>query len=270
MPEHHDLSGQTGLARFFIIIGFFAMENEIILYDTRKRIVIFFFYLICLIFYSCKPQNVPPGQIDLGYTYFPLDTGSYIIYDVQIINYKLNGTIDTQYFQLKEVVAELFIDNENDLAFRLERFKRCDSTDPWKNYPDSVWHAKITSNQAIKTENNTPFIKLIFPVENGIKWDGNSRNTIEKKEGDEYRIQDLGLPDTIGNKIFNNTLKVIQPVITSKIGQYEKSEVYANYLGLIYKESVLLDFCTDPTCIDQDSIIFGSKYFQLYNNSGKQ
>lgn len=238
--------------------------------DTRKRTVIFFFYLVCLFFYACKPNNVPPEQIDMGYDYFPLDTGNYIIYDVQTIEYKFDGTIDTQYYQLKELVKDTLTDDESKLAFRLERFRRTDSSANWPFEPDSVWTAKITSYHAIKVESNIPYVKLVFPVKNRIEWDGNAFNTLEKKEGDEYRIEDLDLEYTIGNRTFKNSLKVIHPFITSNIGKYERYEVYAKNYGLIYKESILVDYT--PECIISDScdIELGKKYFQIFNKSGKE
>ena len=230
----------------------------------------FFYFLLVIIFSGCKPSKVDPAQVDLGYDYFPLAIGDSIIYDVLTIDYSLDGSIDTQKCQLLEVVTDTFIDNESDIAWRLERFSRPDSSANWPIDPDSVWTAKVTTYQAIKVESNIPYIKLVFPVEDGVKWDGNALNTIEKKEGEEYRIQDLGLPDTIGNNIFNNTLKVIQPFITSQIGKHERSEVYAYSLGLIYKESILVDYCDAPECIFLDSIVFGKKYFQVYNYSNKE
>jgi len=233
---------------------------------------IFSFLLLVIIFSGCKPSKVDPAQIDLGYDYFPLAIGDSIIYDVLTIDYSsLGGSIDTQNYQLLEVIADTIIDDEGDIAWRLERFKKCDTCVNWLLDPDSVWTAKVTPYQAIKVESNIPYIKLVFPVENGVNgWDGNALNTIEKKEGDEYRIQDLDLPDTIGNKIFNNTLKVDQPFITSQIGKYERSEVYAKNQGLIYKESILVDYCDAPECIFLDSIVCGKKYFQVYNYSNKE
>jgi len=249
--------------------------NKIIsVFDAEKIILlgnIFSFFLLAIIFSGCKPSKVDPAQVDLGYDYFPLAIGDSIIYDVLTIDYSsLGGSIDTQNYQLLEVIADTFVDDESDIAWRLERFSRPDSSANWPLDPDSVWTAKVTPYQAIKVESNIPYIKLVFPVENGVKWDGNALNTIAKKEGDEYRIEDLGLPDTIGNNIFNNTLKVIQPFNTSKIGKYERSEVYARNQGLIYKESILVDYCDAPECIFLDSIVFGKKYFQVYNYSNRE
>ncbi|MBW8051894.1 MAG: hypothetical protein FVQ77_16465 [Cytophagales bacterium] len=247
--------------------------NKIISVSGAEKIILFgfSFLLLVIIFSGCKPSKVDPAQVDLGYNYFPLAIGDSIIYDVLTIDYSsLGGFIDTQNYQLLEVTADTFIDNESDIAWRLERFSRPDSSANWPLDPDSVWTTKVTSYQAIKVESNIPYIKLIFPVENGVIWDGNALNTIETKEGEEYRIRDLGLADTIGNNIFNNTLKVIQPFITSQIGKYERSEVYARNQGLIYKESILVDYCDDPGCIFLDSIVFGKKYFQIYNYSNKE
>jgi len=118
---------------------------------VQKRIVIFSFFLLVIIFSGCKPSKVDPAQVDLGYDYFPLAIGDSTIYDVLTIDYSsLGGSIDTQNYQLLEVIADNFIDNESDIAWRLERFSRPDSSANWPLDPDSVWTAKVTPYRQLK------------------------------------------------------------------------------------------------------------------------
>ena len=83
--------------------------------------------------------------------YFPLEINETKEYFVTNIAHTSFGK-DTSYYFLKEVLSEEFIDSEGDLAFRMERFWKTDSTQDYSI--KDIWHAKKTLRSAEKVEEN--------------------------------------------------------------------------------------------------------------------
>ena len=132
-----------------------------------------------LFFSSCKKETELP--VDMGYKYFPVNTGHWVTYDVDSISYNdFTGQVDSFTFQIREVVESVFTDNEGRETQRLERYKRWNDTSAW--FLKDVWMVNLTATTAEKVEENIRIIKLIFPPKDNEKWDGNLYNTIRCTE----------------------------------------------------------------------------------------
>jgi hypothetical protein len=105
------------------------------------------FVLAIVVLHSCK-EETDPTSIDLGYDYFPNKLGTYIIYQVDSIGLGIED--DTASYQVKEVLTEEFVDGANQLAMRVERFKRFSENDAW--VLSDIWTQKRTSSAAMRTE----------------------------------------------------------------------------------------------------------------------
>ena len=183
-------------------------------------------------FYSCqKDQNIKLIN-DLGYEYFPIKTGHYIIYDVDsvVIN-DFTSKTDTFQYQLLEILESEFIDNENRTAQRIERYKRSDSISSWKII--NICQSCRTEKRAEKVENNIKVVKLTFPVKDGLKWNGNAYNN---KEAWTYFYKNLNLSQTINGFKFDSTISVILKDEFNLIESKYYEEKYAKNVGLIYKK----------------------------------
>ena len=132
-------------------------------------------------------ELLAPEPERLGYEYFPLVIGDYRIYEVEVINYNLDGTVDTTNYQLKEIVADSSLVGGG-TSYRLDRYRRADAAVAW--VIDSVWSARLNTYQAIVVEHNVPIIKLSFPLAEDRRWDGNAMNTFDF---DEFKIKNLGM-----------------------------------------------------------------------------
>ncbi len=88
---------------------------------------IFSLLFVCVILASCKKDD-EPVVVDLGYDYFPNQVGTYIIYEVDSTGFGIDGEVHLEY-QVMEVLAEEFVDGENQLAIKVERFTRIDESD---------------------------------------------------------------------------------------------------------------------------------------------
>ncbi|MGD1844835.1 MAG: hypothetical protein ACFB10_05520 [Salibacteraceae bacterium] len=122
---------------------------------------------------ACKDKSGEPE--DLGYDYFPVETGHWVEYKVDSIVYDpFNQSIDTFQFFLREEIAGEFQDLEGRSTLRIERFKRENDTLAWRLI--DVWTANRTSTTAERVEENERIVKLSFPVRLNQQWNGNAFN----------------------------------------------------------------------------------------------
>jgi hypothetical protein len=219
---------------------------------------------LIIILFSCKRKE---ETYDLGGDYFPIRSlGSYIIYDVERITYQASGK-DTSRYQLKEEAGDTAWLNGK-LYYKVLRYTRSDTSVSWPSIPDSVWYQYNNNAQAVKTENNRSFIKLVFPVEENKTWNGNALNIYS---ADNYTMENVGRPYTVAGHYFPATLKVVQEDAPNLVNEDQRYEVYAKGIGLIEKYSNTVLFCSEPQCIydkthyNIDSIIGGVRYKQIYN-----
>lgn len=227
---------------------------------------------LLLLVHGCKTSSLDPNPAETGIEYFPLQKGSYIVYDVMKIVYPNVGKNDTSIYQLKVRTADFFQENE-ETAFKIERFVRTNAQQPWPDSPDSVWTAYRNAYRAVLTENNIPFIKLSFPLSDGHSWDGNALNNLEDEFGkikDTYKATKLGSSFTEGQLSFPTTVTVIQEDFADPIVKKELSiEVFGKNVGLLHKEYQYIyydqNFPPNSFIIDH-----GVKYFQKINSYGKE
>ncbi len=225
-------------------------------------------FLLAILFtlYACTTSTIEPDTGNTGYNYFPLETGRFMVYNVQETFYSLTANPVVRNYQVKEVVSESYTDLSNEEAFKLLRYTRPDAAVSWTL--DSVWTAKRTINRAIRTENNVDFVKLVFPAKDKQTWNGNAMNT---RGEDDYQISVSKQPFTVNNQPYENTLMVLQQMDTiSLVSRDQRMEVYAEDIGLIYKESVQLKYCAEVNCIGKGQIVDGKTLYQQLYEYGKE
>jgi hypothetical protein len=203
-----------------------------------------------------------PGR--LGYEYFPLTVGEFRTYDVVVINYNAIGSTDTVKYQLKEVVSDSSI-IEEETSYRLDRYRRANALESW--VIDSVWSARLNTYQAIVVEHNVPIIKLSFPLAEDKRWDGNAMNAIDF---DEFKIKNLGMAFQTNGIDYPNTLQMFKEDLRDPLGITQDDyhvEVFGADLGLIYRLDEDLIYCDD--CPDRFTIKEGRIYEQMLLEIGK-
>ena len=171
--------------------------------------------------WSCDEATINPDENRLGLEYFPLETGRYSVYDVQEVNYSILGS-DTSNYQLRQSVVDSFLNAENNFTYILNREVRTSDNEQWSL--DSVWTARRSTSIGVVNENNVAFIKLVFPIENDLTWDGNKLN---KNVSEQYRY-DLELADTtVFNTEYKNVVRVIQSDVPENlVNRDERQEIY--------------------------------------------
>ncbi len=194
---------------------------------------------------------LPPQTDRVGFDFFPLEQGLFRIYDVEQIDFTLISS-DTNHFQLKEAVVDSFLNVESAYTYILHRLTRDNDSVEWSL--DSVWTTRKTSSFAVVVENNVPIIKLVFPIVNDKKWDGNSLNN---KTEEPFRITDISVPLVLPDTSFTQTVAVVQSDKDNLIIQDERREVYVKGIGLAHKDFVVLNFCARDDCLGQGIIESG-------------
>ncbi|MCS6933788.1 MAG: hypothetical protein NZM35_01380 [Chitinophagales bacterium] len=189
-----------------------------------------------LVFWSgCKDDETP--AIREWREYYPIKPGSYITYQVDSVTYRyIEGGLpqrDTVRYQLKEMVSDTFYDNQNDLNYRLEIFKRYSPNEPWAIW--KVWSIKEKGNQIQKDEDELRFIKMVFPLKNGVKWKGNlyipDTGPYRLFRNWEYTYNNAHQPHTVGSFTFDSTVTVLQVDKEIAIEKTYRKEIYAKDVG---------------------------------------
>ena len=207
----------------------------------QNRLALFVGILLLLTI-ACED---PPDRLepDIGLDYFPLEIGSFRIYDVEAINIDR----DTANYQLKEVVVDSFAAGQGETAFVLHRFSRTQDRLPWDL--DSAWTARLSGQYAVVVENNVPFAKVQFPVELGASWDGNSFNNAPEAI---YEVKSVDQPFQIEAESFSKSLVINEKdVFDTLIFKDARQAVYAKEIGLIYKRRERIDFCRFVECLGE-------------------
>lgn len=194
--------------------------------------------LLCtLALFSCKKKTIE--EFDNGRKYYPLQTGNWVIYEVDSIVYDgFNQTVDTIAFELKVRIGTEFVDGEGNQAFEIERsYKLTDSSD--FSIAD-VWVANYTAGGVEQVEENKRYVKMALPPLLSSTWDGNAKNTDASWM---YHYRFIHDQQTVNGLNFDSVCSVIQfddedIILTQR--QYIE-EQYAAGVGLVYHRRIWLD-----------------------------
>lgn len=197
-----------------------------------------FFILFSLVFVTCTKKKVPADESLLGLDYYPTTQGKYVVYSVDSTVYTElpKDTVSYKYL-IKEKIADSFTDNEGKPAIRLERYiKMYDSIKSYDSIPWSikeVWFVNADKKSIQVSEGNVRYTKLIFPIQEGVSWDGNARNTIGEWL---YTYKYIDKKETINNVTLDKVLFVKQKEFLTEISVEKYYEKYAKGAGLVYRE----------------------------------
>lgn len=192
-----------------------------------KRIHVFLFLLMVgsLVVSACKKTASEPAQF--FYNYYPTAVGTWVVYDVDSM-YHDNLQSDTFHFQIMEVVAETFTDDQGRATQRIERFHRVADTTSW--VLRDVWFSNRTATTAEKVEENRRYVKLIFPVRRNDDWNGNAYNIEDELE---YNYEEAHEPYQLGTLAFDSTATILQAMNNNLVDTFHQYEVYAAGVGMV-------------------------------------
>jgi hypothetical protein len=221
-------------------------------------------FFLCAALSSCRSN--PDASPESDYTYFPLESGQYIIYDVQESLYTTNAPPTQRSYQLKETTGSAYTNAAGQTAFKLIRYRRANEAQPWQ--ADSIWSARLIRNEAIRVENGNDVVRLLFPLRNGLRWNENRYNLSGLSN---VELRNVGQPFSVLTKAFGPTVTVVARDDSTLVAQEKRLDIYARQIGLIYKERTDLHFCTDrPACIGKKQIEYGFRQVYRIQTYGKE
>jgi hypothetical protein len=226
-------------------------------------------FLVAFAVVSCKESYVTPDTEARGLKYYPLMVGQYRVYDVTDIRYQHNNATQTN-FQMREWVADSFMNQTNTLTYKIIRSVRADAQSEWLD--DSVFLATKDYNRVILTKDNTRYVKMVFPVKESKTWEADALNDRKLDNGTRelHMFTDINRPFTLNSTVYDSTLTIIQGepgVISSRFSN--RFEVYAKNIGLIYRlfDVKNYDNCIELPCTSQ--IIDGHERHETLISYGK-
>jgi len=212
---------------------------------------------------GCEGEEAVP--LDSGAAYFPLETGLYHIYGVHEVQYSVTAEPEVTDYELKTEVVDSFPSGANAYTFVIHLSRRSGEGEPWE--PSDTWSARRESGKVIVAEGNTSFVKVQLPVHTGARWNGNTFNALG---ADEYEYRDVGEARELGGMTFEKTMTVEQEFNEDRIVYYDtRNEIYALDAGLVYKEVVQLNYCTEDDCLGQQKIDHGTEVTMEIREYGK-
>ena len=213
--------------------------------------------LALLLFAACGERSITPpreSQAEEQYAYFPLEIGKFVVYQVDSVVYDFapgGGVVrDSSRTFVRELVADTLRDLTGQLLYSVERYERSSPDHPWTLR--SVGTAARSADQAIRTENNLRFLKLVFPMDRRSEWDGNIWIDVNREieiAGErmrpfsnwQYEVDTIDRPAVVGQFAFDSTLVVTEADDNNVIERRYSRARYAKHIGLVWREQWILD-----------------------------
>jgi hypothetical protein len=203
-----------------------------------------------------------------GKDYFPLEVGRYVSYNVVEQKYELNEPTQITRYQLKEVIEDVFENLTDGRTYKIVRYRRnATGSDNWTVW--NVWTVRLHNQTIVKNEENISYVKLVFPLAEGRRWNGNIFNIFEPEE---YQMKGLNRTYRFGNKTFEKTVTVQQKADSSLVNKDIRQEVFAQGVGMIYKRLDIVSYCQEAgkNCLGKAIIESGNILEMSVFDYGKQ
>lgn len=226
-----------------------------------NRSVSLLFLLAVMAAFSCEKNTVETVEIDYGYEFFPLGIGHTWTYEADSIIYDPapGGTfVDTIHFFIQERITDTLRDNEGALIYRI-LYSEKQGEGPWS--PVNVYTAKLEKTRVLRSEQNFTFIKLVFPLTVGDRWEGNAfvdPQTIIRvaeepiavfKDWSGYELLQRLDTYSIGDTDYSDVIEVELSDADNGFELRKGKEFYAKGVGLLYQELMILDTqCSLAAC----------------------
>lgn len=209
--------------------------------------------------------------------FFPLQVGLYHIYGIEETQFTSSGGPIDMVYKMKLAVIDSFRNSSGGTTYVIHRSVQQVGQTEFE-YKDT-WSARLDIDRVVVNEGNIPFVRLAFPLVLGKQWNGNALNELGGEQTcgggptfacDVYKILNANEPFEFKGEILES-LQVEQNNNTDLIVKQDvRKELYVRNIGLVYKESSVLEYCTVGSCIGQQQIETGFILKQTLEEYGKE
>ena len=197
-------------------------------------------FAVLLAFAACKKDN-RNYTVDYKYNYYPLDSGHYIIYNVDSVTFYYDGinyNRDTVRYQLMALFDDTIHDLLDSVNFTIKYLTRPDENSPW-SAPYITYCLRTKTNLQV-IENDIRFIKLVYPPSLNLAWNGNlfvpTTGVYSTFLNWNYYYENADTTIQINGQTYNNALVASEVNSVNALTKEVRTEVYAPNVGLIYEE----------------------------------
>ncbi|MEZ4978297.1 MAG: hypothetical protein R2772_03285 [Chitinophagales bacterium] len=219
--------------------------------------IAFYIVLILFAFSSCKEASFR-DEADFGYSYIPKELDYWQEFEVDSIYYddlSSPSTIDTTHFYIREYYESNFLDASGKENIRVEQYRKQNLSDSWSLY--QVGSILINSNGFQRYFKDLRFLNLVFPVREGLEWQGHayidafeeaSLEYLDPNRFDwSYEYSEVNIPYNNSNFSFDSCLLVLQIDEENLFEKKYAKEIYARGVGLVEKEVMILETQAPPS-----------------------
>ncbi|MDG2504533.1 MAG: hypothetical protein P8M87_00125 [Crocinitomicaceae bacterium] len=201
-------------------------------------------FLVLMIFVSSCEKDSASMDTNLYFSYFPMESGTYVDYEVVEIQHDVNAAVtsDTSSYFLRTVIGDTVTDNQGRLSRKFIRKKRDSNNDIWEI--SDVWTTIIDQNRVEVVEENKRKVWLVLPPLSTTIWDLNAYNMLPNVSCNYEGIHDSF---EMNGLQFDSVLTVEQENVLNLISFRRKYAQYANHVGLVnwyYKDLNISNFDT--------------------------
>ena len=224
--------------------------------------------LAFLFLMACDSEYITANDELMGYSYYPLNPGEYKIFEVVDINYTIQNEKDSSHYYVKEILKDSSINKAGEKIYYIYRYQSKDTMISWEKEPIHVLTVNKSNTNLIVYEESVPYVKLTFPVKSGLTWDGNAFNTQDPLY---YFYSVDAIPVDLSDMENDRWVGVIQNDFDDQLIRRDvRYEIYAEGIGLIYKELSVLDYCQEITCLGEKQITSGIEIRQTLIGYGNE
>lgn len=220
----------------------------------RNSLTFLFLAILLVVFFGCSKTVIDDYQVDFGYDYFPLEIGKYRTYVVDSVLYDIGDNeeiiVTTSRSYEMHLVSDTITDNLGRIGYKIERYVRANDTLDWEI--KDIWTTIRTNEGAEWIEENLRFLKMVFPLKQGVEWDGNqyidittiipiAGESVEIFKSWSYEAITTDESEEVGDFVFENVATISQANSENLIELRLSEEKYAKDIGLVHREMKILD-----------------------------
>lgn len=196
-----------------------------------KYTALFLVFCNSIFYFSACTKTKTESYVLRSSEYYPYHKGNIREYDFDSTSYDwASGSVLRYHEWIKETVTDTFRDLSGDLAYRIEQFRSSDSGRSYYFYAINTVKSDQFGFQRV--EDNQRYVKLVIPIADKKKWDGNIYNSLGFEE---YKYVGVGKPYVDKYNDYPDCVFVSQQEDSTFISVDRKAEVYAKNTGLVYR-----------------------------------